>query len=109
MEDILSEEEQPNKLYPKYMVGKAVNGTIDACSLIEATNPDNIDSPFVLFPRKDPAAITALKAYASVCNPALAAEIREWLTKVVEAKPEFGTQGTRNYQAMMSSFVSEVQ
>lgn len=61
-----------------------------------STDPDNIDSPFVLMPRKDPAAFYALLNYAQVCELDLAAEIRVWLDKVVEALPVYGTQGNRN-------------
>ena len=94
------------RLYPKYMVyrilasaGDLVESTVSKVG-IESTNPDDIDSSFVLLPRKDPAAYYALLHYAQVCEPALAREIRVWLEKVIKAPPEYGTQGERNRVAM---------
>ncbi len=65
-----------------------------------STDPNDVDSPFVLMPRKDPAAYYALLNYAQVCEAELGAEIRLWLDKIVEAPPVFGTQGLRNRVAM---------
>ena len=96
------------KLRPKYMVYKIVSvppstGTAEVVVSkigMLSTDPDNVDSPFVLMPRKDPAAYYALLNYAQVCEEDLAAEIRVWLEKVVKASPEYGTQGERNRVAM---------
>lgn len=61
---------------------------------------DNAESPFVLFPRKDPAALVALKCYALNCEPALALDIRQWIALIRKADEalgkQFGTQGKRN-------------
>ncbi|GAG93471.1 unnamed protein product, partial [marine sediment metagenome] len=64
--------------------------------LMKSTDPENVDSPFVLMPRKDPAAFIAMLAYARNCEKDLAAEIKGWLTKVAEAPPAYGSQGDRN-------------
>lgn len=94
---------------PKYVVIRIreedmqEDGTLSLVSISHdnpvmiATDPKSIDSPFVLMPRKDPAAFIALVAYASVCEPNLRAEIVQFLDKIVEADPTFGTQGLRNY------------
>lgn len=59
-------------------------------------DPDDVDSPFVLLPRKDPAAFYALLNYAQACEEELAREIRVWLGKVASAPSVYGTQGERN-------------
>jgi len=89
------------RLRPKYCVmkvdkeGKPV-GTVHLLS----TNPENPNSPFVLMPRKDPAAFAAMITYARMCEPGLANEIAAWLRKIVEVPIVFGTQGERNLTAM---------
>lgn len=84
------------KLRPKYLVFKiGPDGDTEERGM-ESTNPDNVDSPFVLMPQKDPSAFYALVNYAKVCEPDLAVEIREWLEKVIEAPVQYGTQGNRN-------------
>lgn len=84
------------KLRPKYNVQRVDEGGFDVGLPMKSTDPDNVDSPFVLMPRKDPAAFYALLNYAKVCEPDLALEIREWAEKIVEAPPILGTQGVRN-------------
>ncbi len=88
-------------LRPKYRVQKitgvdpkGVYGTVGLPML--ATDPNDVDSPFVLMPRKDPAAFYAILAYAQMCEDDLAGELRQWLEKIVLAPPVFGTQGLRN-------------
>lgn len=98
------------KLRPKYVVlriderkatAKDYSGTPPVLSsTMLATDSDNIDSPFVLLPRKDPAAFYALLNYAQMCEEGLAREIRVWLEKVVSAPPVYGTQGERNRVSM---------
>jgi len=87
------------KLRPKYKVYKILDSTISAVGM-ESTDPDDVDSPFVLMPRKDPAAFYALLHYAQVCEEDLAREIRVWLEKVVSAPTKYGTQGERNRVAV---------
>lgn len=96
-----------NKLRPKYLVlrinedtGMAIAGTEQ-----KSTDPDSVDSPFVLMPRKDPAAFAAVLAYAEMCEPELATEIRTWLETVCDAEPAFGTQGRRNFQTFRKKAV----
>lgn len=89
-----------NKLRPKYLVSKMnIDGSADYSTTMKATDPDNPDSPFVLLPRKDPAAIPAMITYARYCEPELAKEIKDWLRKVVIEEASFGTQGERNFRA----------
>lgn len=89
-----------SKLRPKYMVlridesGKPVPGA----ESMPSTDPTDIDSPFVLLPRKDPAAFVAMVAYARHCEPDLANEIKAWLRTIAGAEPIFGTQGERNFK-----------
>ena len=97
-----------DKLRPKYMVHKIIDtipGTGTAEKVVSqigmpSTDPDDVDSPFVLMPRKDPAAFYALLNYAQACEDDLAREIRNWLEKIVKAPPVFGSQGLRNRVAM---------
>lgn len=84
------------KLRPKYHVQRIDREGDVIGPLMKSTDPDDIDSPFVLMPRKDPAAFYALMNYAQVCEDDLALEIREWLEKVVEAPVQYGSQGNRN-------------
>ncbi len=85
------------KLRPRYLVQKyrEEDGQLSGPRM-KSTDPDDVDSPFVLMPRKDPAAYYALLNYAQACEPDLADEIREWLEKVVAAPAQYGTQGNRN-------------
>ena len=89
------------KLRPKYIVFRILSDGSGNKPEMLATNPENIDSPFVLMPRKDPAAFYALANYAQACEPSLSREIRVFLQKVIEAPPLFGTQGARNRVVMM--------
>ena len=84
------------KLRPKYYVTRFGDDSTVIGKRMQATDPDDVDSPFVLMPRKDPAAFTALMAYAQMCEPDLAAEIRVWLGTIVKAPAVYGTQGARN-------------
>ena len=88
------------KLRPKYMVYKIdeLGDTIPEGML--STDPDDVSSPFVLMPRKDPAAFRALICYANFCEPNLRIEIVTFLDKIARAEPVFGTQGARNHQAI---------
>jgi len=91
---------EEKKLRPKYDVQRiGPRGNLIG-SRMESTDPEDIDSPFVLMPRKDPAAFHAMMAYAQVCEPVLAAEIRVWLGKIADVEPEYGTQGLCNYVHM---------
>lgn len=100
------------KLRPKYEVRKIMGGPLDPAQTLgppmASTDPDNVDSPFVLMPRKDPAAFAAMIVYAQCCQPSLAAEIAEWLVKVANAPPAFGTQGTRNYASTRAAAVDQM-
>ncbi len=84
------------KLRPKYNVQRIDEEGDVIGALMKSTDPDNADSPFVLMPRKDPAALYALLNYSQMCEPDLAKEIIEWAEKIVEAFPVYGTQGERN-------------
>ena len=88
------------RLRPKYLVQKAVGDKLGAYSpegpKMLSTDPDNVDSPFVLMPRKDPAAFYALLSYAEMCEPDLALEVRAWAEEIVKVAPAYGTQGERN-------------
>ena len=96
---------------PKYQVQRLKNtGPEEVCELVGkpmlATDPEDIDSPFVLMPRKDPAAYEAVRIYAMMCEPQLGNEIRTWLRKVIESEPVYGTQGKRNRAAMRMRFLN---
>ena len=91
------------RLRPKYTVVKDLTDSETTgirAKVMKSTDPNDVDSPFVLMPRKDPAAFAALITYCQVCEPQLAQEIAEWLTKIAQAPPVFGTQGTRNYESV---------
>ena len=97
------------KLRPKYSVYRLnirEQDTVDTRTF--ATDPDSIDSPFVLMPRKDPAAFAAMVTYARMCEPDLAREIREFLHKIADAEPIFGTQGLRNLQVVRKRSISDI-
>lgn len=91
----------PGKLRPKYQVLRIEESgrTAPGAKTMFATDPDDINSPFVLMPRKDPAAFVAIITYARHCEPELADEIMDWLNEIAEAEPAFGTQGQRNFRA----------
>jgi len=102
--------EHAKKLRPKYIVTKLdptnPHNTICGTSMV-STDPDDVDSPFVLMPRKDPAAFAAMLAYAQCCEPNLALEIDKWLEKIAQAEPSFGTQGIRNFQATRMAAIGQ--
>ena len=98
------------RLRPKYMVFRIDEEQVEkrdygamppvTSAGMRATDPDDVDSPFVLLPRKDPAAFYALLSYAQVCEDSLAREIHVWLDKIAEASPLYGSQGERNRVTM---------
>lgn len=97
------------KLRPKYMVKKILDlDAMETGTPIASTDPEDIDSPFVLMPRKDPAAYAAMIYYAQCCEPKLAAEIAVWLGKIAAAEPKFGTQGSRNYASTRAAAVDQI-
>jgi len=97
------------KLRPKYIVKKILDlDTMETGAPMASTNPDDVDSPFVLMPRKDPAAFAAMIYYAQCCEPKLAAEIANWLVKIANAPPMFGTQGARNYASTRAAAVDQI-
>jgi len=81
------------KVYPVNMEGPGML----------STDPNSVDSPFVLMPRKDPAAFTAMITYARLCEPDLRAEISLWLETIAEADPSYGSQGLRNIKEMKAA------
>lgn len=103
------------KLRPKYTVQRvneldSPGGPLKKVGkLMLSTDPADVDSPFVLMPRKDPAAFAAMGTYMDLCEPQLANEIRAWLRKVAAAEPIFGTQGKRNFSAIRIKRLHEVE
>lgn len=90
------------KLRPKYEVRKiGEEGQKFLGDIMESTDPNDVDSPFVLMPRKDPAAFAAMLAYVDACEYPLDKEIRDWLCKIANAPVIEGTQGHRNRVEMM--------
>ena len=88
-------------LRPKYQVQRiSESGELVGTIHYLSTDPEDVNSPFTLMPRKDPAAFAAMVTYARTCEPQLAKEIMTWLRKIVEAPVIFGTQGGRNSRAM---------
>lgn len=97
------EKPRSEKLRSKYVVYRIDESKGRAYTTgpaLYATEPESVDSPFVLMPRKDPAAFAALVTYMNFCEPQLANEIRSWLRRVAEADPVFGSQGARNLAYM---------
>ena len=101
---------EDRKLRPKYQVYRIdeESKSITRSVAMLSTDPADIDSPFVLMPRKDPAAFFALRTYANCCEPRLGNEIRTWLRKIADAYPLYGTQGIRNHRAMRMALLAEV-
>ena len=92
---------EEHRLRPKYMVFRLSESNQQMLGLgMKSTDPDNVNSPFVLMPRKDPAAYGALLFYAALCEPQLGNELRAWLRSIARAEPSYGTQGKRNRTAM---------
>jgi len=104
-------ESSEKKLRPKYIVRKIPSGadikSLPAGSML-STDPEDVNSPFVLMPRKDPAAFAAMIYYAQCCEPKLAVEIAEWLSKIAAAPPAFGTQGIRNYASTRGAAIDQI-
>jgi hypothetical protein len=102
---------EEKRLKPKYIVYKITNNVKVPVKLspgvLLATDPSDVNSPFVLMPRKDPAAFMAMLAYASVCEPSLANEIRVWLSDIAKSTPDYGDQGFRNKVAMQLRQIQE--
>ena len=96
-------------LRPKYKVYRLDEEGAELGPSMLATDPENIDAPFVIFPRKDPAAFHALLAYADVCEKGLRMEIIQFAGKVAESDISFGTQGARNWQTMLMERVKAVE
>ncbi len=96
-------------LRPKYHVQKVNEEGVTFGNVMLATDPSDVDAPFVIFPRKDPAAFHALLAYAAVCEKGLRAEILLFAEEVAKSAPEFGTQGTRNWQSLLMDKVKSVE
>ena len=105
----LFDELHKPRLYPKYRVIKTSEDLNPVNSVMLATDPNDINSPFVLMPRKDPAAMAAMLTYMSFCEPALANEIRPWLRKIADAEPIFGSQGVRNLKYVRSRSITEAE
>jgi len=100
-------------LRPKYIVEKLPEASegkevFIRANVMVSTNPEDVDSPFVLMPRKDPAAFVALITYARYCEPELGLEILKWLEEVAKSEPVFGTQGIRNWVAGRLRSLTEV-
>ena len=96
------------KLRPKYMVAKiGVDGQMFGEGM-KSTDPDNVNSPFVLMPRKDPAAFAAMIMYARCCEKDLAKEVKGWLQRMAVAPVAYGTQGERNRQHLSLRSVGDI-
>ncbi len=95
-------------LRPKYHVQKIGESGVPTGKVMLATDPGDVDAPFVIFPRKDPAAFHALLTYADVCEKGLRMEILEFAGKIAESDPAFGTQGARNWQTILMERVKSV-
>ena len=97
--------EAAKKLRPKYIVFK-----IDPEGKLiipgqKSTDPEDPNSPFVLMPRKDPAAFFAMVAYAQSCEKDLSDEIKDWLHIIAEEPSELGTQGLRNRKEILDQTI----
>jgi hypothetical protein len=63
----------------------------------DRTDPD---TPFVLKPWKDPAALRALEAYREHCYPELGEELGAWIAAISSGPVVRGGVGARNEQHM---------
>ena len=97
------------RLRPKYRVIREDEEGRTIGKIMKSTDPDDVDSPFVLMPRKDPAAYDAMRIYAQLCEPQLANEIRAWLRNIAQAEPVYGTQGIRNRTAIRLKMLHEAE
>ena len=96
-----------DKLRPKYLVTRMkIDGSPDTSAVMKSTDPGDVNSPFVLMPRKDPAAFLAMLTYAQYCEQGLANEIRGWLNLIAEAVPVYGSQGKKNFTHMWRNIIS---
>ena len=60
------------------------------------------DTPFVLKPWKDPAALRALEAYRAHCYPELGEELAVWIDEISSGPAVRGGVGARNEQHLMA-------
>ena len=90
----------PGVLRPKYKVVKITEADKPVSQTMMSTDPENINSPFVIFQRKDPAAFHAMLLYSTLCEVGLGMEIRAFCEKIAKADPVYGTQGVRNWRMM---------
>ena len=95
------------KLRPKYLVYR-IEQEIPSVGM-SSTDPEDVDSPFVLMPRKDPSAFAALCTYMNMCDNQLANEIHAWLKTIASADPILGTQGLANCKSLRMRSIPEVQ
>jgi hypothetical protein len=58
------------------------------------------ETPFVLKPWKDPAALRALEAYRDHCYPELREELAAWIDEISAGPPVRGGVGARNDKHM---------
>lgn len=100
---------EARRLRPKYMVAKIDTDGEPIGPVMKSTDPDDVSSPFVLMPRKDPAAFAALGTYMDLCEPQLANEIRAWMRRIAAADLMFGSQGERNLKAIRLKRLLEVE
>ncbi len=82
-------------LYQKYEVWRK-GGKIGSEGMMLSVDTQDVDSPFVLKPRKDPAAMKALECYADFCELELSKQIKRWIQLIKKAPKVVGTQGKRN-------------
>jgi hypothetical protein len=72
----------------------------------DRTDPD---TPFVLKPWKDPAALRALEAYRDHCYPELGEELGAWIAEISSGPVVRGGVGARNEQHMTTRVKSRVK
>jgi hypothetical protein len=63
-------------------------------------DPKDPETPFVLKPWKDPAALRALETYRAYCYPELGEELAVWIHEITSGPTVRGGVGTRNEQHM---------
>jgi hypothetical protein len=66
-------------------------------------DPKDPETPFVLKPWKDPAALRALEAYRDYCYPELATEIDGWIKTIASGPVLRGGVGNRNERHMATA------
>ncbi len=72
----------------------------------DVTDPD---TPFVLKPWKDPAALRALEAYRQHCYPELGEELAAWIAEISAGPAVRGGVGARNEQHIAAKVKSRVK